>query len=73
MRTLKYTNFILTIIAFLLAAIFAHSSGLIPNAYAGPASEKVDVNLQSIGGYQLYGGKIKVEIDNTVEMECKGC
>ena len=34
---------------------------------------EIDVNIKSLGGYALYGGKLKVEIDNTVDVRCENC
>jgi len=73
MKNLKYTNFILTVIAFFLMAIFFHQTGLIPKAYASPDHNEMDVNIKSIGGYSLYGGKLKVEVENTVDVNCNNC
>ena len=73
MKTQNYSNFILTIIAFFLMAIFFHQVGLIPQAYAAPDHSELDVNIKSIGGYSLYGGKLQVEVDNTVDVRCENC
>lgn len=73
MKKTSYLNFILTVIAILLFGIFMNQSGLLPRAYASPDHNEIDVNLKSVNGYSLFGGKLKVEIDDEVNVRCMNC
>jgi hypothetical protein len=73
MKSIKYLNFILTVIALLMFGHFCLQAGLIPVAYAAPQTTKVDVNLKEIGGYSIFAGKLKVIVDDEVRMRCVDC
>lgn len=60
---MNYLKIILTIIAFNLTIIMLQNSNIIPIAKAD-THETIDVNIETVGGYSVYGGNLNVKVRN---------
>lgn len=73
-KQLRFLNGVLTLIAVSLVVIILQNAGFIttvqakrntvktPAVAAKTPAGPIDVNITSVGGYSVWGGKLKVEV-----------
>ncbi|MBE9487584.1 MAG: hypothetical protein IMY73_00200 [Bacteroidetes bacterium] len=79
MKTDFYTKTILTVIAVSLVALVIQNTNLVgtvqansfPTPAKGTSDSVMDVNIVSVDGWNIYGGKLKVEVENEPTVNIK--